>query len=409
MARRVVVTGMGQVSALGLGVQPFFDRLLRGESGIASLDRVSPPGLPEPIGGAVPGWCPEMHLGPELMQTTWRTTHLAYVAAKEALASAGLDLVDRPRGGVFVGTGFGAQGSTEETYQRCFAAPGVRPRPDSIIKGMSNATAGILATEFRLLGPNLTLAAACASANHAIGHAFHLLCSGRADMMLAGGVDAPLTNIILGAWASMRLLAPAEGDPRRACRPFNRDRKGMAVSEGAAFLVLETWEAARARDAVVLAEVVGYAANADGGHITRPDPDGIRRCMRDALGDAGVSPDRVDYVSAHGTATLVNDYEESRAIWDVLGPRAQRIPVSSTKAVHGHAMGASGALEAIATIMSMRAGVIPPTAHLDEVDPELPPLDYVRGEPRERAVGYAVSNSFGFGGTNAVLVLKRGD
>lgn len=409
MAHRVVVTGMGQVSSLGRGVGPFFERVLRAESGIAPLDKVTPPGLPHPIGGAVPDWDPEQHLRRELAQGTWRATHLAYVAAQEAVSSAGLEIVDRPRGGVFVGTGFGAQGSTEETYQRCFAAPGVRPRPDSIIKGMSNATAGVLAAELRLLGPNLTLIAACASANHAIGHAFHLLAAGRADLMLAGGVDAPLTNVILGAWASMRLLAPADGDPARACRPFSRDRKGMAVSEGAGFLVLETLQGARARGAEILAEIVGYAANADGGHITRPDPSGVRRCIVGALEDARLPAERIDYINAHGTGTVVNDREESRAIWDVFGSRASAIPVSSTKAAHGHAMGASGALEAIGTIMSMRAGVIPPTAHLDDVDPELPPLDFVRCRPREQEVAFAVSNSFGFGGTNAVLVLKRSD
>ena len=405
--RRVVVTGMGVVSALGCGVDPFFDRLVAGSSGIASLEGLDVPGLEHPIGGMIPAWDPEEWLPRATVRATWRVSHYAYAAARQAFDSAGLEPRDRPEGGVVIGSGFGAQGSSEETYLRCFSQPGKRPRPNAIIQGMANATAGFLASELRLLGPNLTILAACASANHAIGQALDLIRSGRCEVALAGGADAPLTPIVMGAWAAMRVLAPGCGDPTAACRPFDRGRAGLVVGEGAAFLVLESLSAASARGADVLAEVAGYGATADGGHVTHPDIAGVRRSIQLALEDAQVTPALVDFVSSHGTGTMANDRVESQALWEVLGPAARHVPVNSTKAAHGHAMGASGALEAVAAITSMRRGLVPPTVNLDEVDPILPPLDFVRGEARERTPSVVLSNSFGFGGTNAVLVLRR--
>jgi nodulation protein E len=331
------------------------------------------------------------------VRATWRVSHYAYAAARQAFDAAGLELRDRPEGGVVIGTGFAAQGSSEETYLRCFSHPGARPRPNAITQGMANATGGFLASELRLLGPNLTIMAACASANHALGQALDLIRSGRAELVLAGGADAPLTPIVMAAWATMRVLAPACGQPERACRPFGRNRTGLVAGEGAAFLVLESLSAASARGAPILAEIAGY-----GGTIA-----GVRRSILLALEDARVTPQLVDFVSSHGTGTVANDRVESQALWEVLGPGAWDVPVNSTKAAHGHAMGASGALEAVAAIMSMRRGVVPPTRNLDEVDPLLPPLDFVRGAARELAPSVVLSNSFGFGGTNAVVVIRR--
>jgi 3-oxoacyl-(acyl-carrier-protein) synthase len=307
---------------------------------------------------------------------------------------------------VFVGSGFGPIAEIEETYRTCFTTPGARPRPTVIPTAMANASAALLAAQFRLRGPNLTLMVACAAGTHAIGQAFRLLRAGDADVMLAGGAEAPLTPIVLAAWNAMRVLAPAGDDPARACRPFGRDRQGLVIGEGAAFLVLETLAHAEGRGARVLGEVLGYAANADAGHITHPDAEGVRSCMAAALADAQLAPEAVGYINAHGTGTSVNDRLEAEAIASLFGAHAPRLPVSSTKAVHGHAMGASGALEAVATVLALGQGRLPPTANLTEVDPGLPALDYVT-TARSAPVEAALSNSFAFGGNNAVLVLGR--
>jgi 3-oxoacyl-(acyl-carrier-protein) synthase len=406
-SRRVVVTGVGQVSALGTDLASFAAAVFAGHSGVRRLEGISPPGLEDPIGAAVPAFEPTRWLPPRALPTTPRAAQLAVAAARQAFAMAGLETAERPGGGVFVGTGFGGIAETEETYRACFAQAGQRPRPTAIPTAMANATAGVLAGELRLKGENLTFAVACSSATHAIGQAFRRLRAGEAELILAGGADAPLTPIVLAAWNVMRVLAPAGADPARACRPFSRDRQGIVLGEGAGFLVLELLESARARGARPLAEVVGYGANADAGHVTHPDPAGVAACLRLALADAGLSPAAVGYVNAHGTGTAANDAVESRALAEVFGPHAARLMVSSTKAIHGHAMGASGALEAIATVLALSEGRIPPTAHYGEPDPALPALDFVPDAGRRADVEVAVKSSFAFGGNNAVLVLRR--
>ena len=400
----VVVTGMGQVSSLGTALATFSARVLAGQPGVTRLPGLAAPGLADPIGAAIPDFDPEAWLPARLLPSVGRGAQYAHAAAVQAFAAAGLARDARRRAGVFVGTGFGGILETEETYRRCFDGTGQRPRPNSILLAMANAPAGFLASEFRLKGPNLTLSVACASATHAIGQAFRLLRAGEVDLMLAGGCDAPLTPIVLAAWNSMRVLAPAGADPRRACRPFGRDRQGIVIGEGAGFLVLETLVHARSRGASLLAEVVGYGANADAGHITHPDLDGITTCMRLALDDARLPHSAVDYVNAHGTGTAVNDRLEAQAIAALFGARPL---VSSTKPVHGHAMGAAGGLEALATILALQEGLAPPTANLEQPDPALPPLDLVAGTARRARLEVAVSNSFAFGGNNAVIVLRR--
>jgi 3-oxoacyl-(acyl-carrier-protein) synthase len=404
--QRVVVTGLGQVSSLGTDVASFSERVFAGRPGVQRLQGLGAPGLEDPIGASVLGFDPRAWLPARVVPTTSRVAQYACAAATQAFAASGLMPSERSRGGVFVGSGFGPIAEIEETYRTCFTTPGVRPRPTVIPTAMANASAALLAAQFRLRGPNLTLMVACAAGTHAIGQAFRLLRAGDADVMLAGGAEAPLTPIVLAAWNAMRVLAPAGDDPARACRPFGRDRQGLVIGEGAAFLVLETLAHAEGRGARVLAEVLGYAANADAGHITHPDAEGVRSCMAAALVDAQLAPEAVGYINAHGTGTSVNDRLEAEAIASLFGAHAPRLPVSSTKAVHGHAMGASGALEAVATVLALGQGRLPPTANLTEVDPGLPALDYVT-TARSAPVEAALSNSFAFGGNNAVLVLGR--
>ena len=400
---RVVITGMGQVSALGQDTASFSLAIFAGESGVRHLV-IDAPGVASPIGAAIPGFDPAVWFPDRPTATIPRAAQYAYAAAQQAYAAAGLDRVERADGGVYLGTGFGGITETEETYRTSFARPGARPRPLTIPMAMANAPAGFLATEFRLKGPNLTLVVACSSATHAIGQAFHLLQRGGASLMLAGGADAPLTPIVLASWNALRVLAPAAGDPTLACRPFAADRRGLVIGEGAALLVLETLSHAQSRGAPVLAEIVGYGANADAGHITHPSTEGIQACMALALADAALAADAVGYINAHGTGTDANDRVEAEA---VRGLFCARVPISSTKAVHGHAMGASGALEAMATILALREGRLPATANLTTPDPALPALDFVLGVSRPADIEVAMSNSFAFGGNNAVLVFRR--
>jgi 3-oxoacyl-(acyl-carrier-protein) synthase len=403
---RVVLTGLGQVSALGTDVRAFVDAALHARSGTRRLS-VEAPGLESPIGAAIPDFDPRQWMPGRTLAATALTTQYAYAAAAQAFDAARLDRDVRPRGGVFVGTGSGGMATSEETYRSCFTQPGTRPRPTAIPVAMANAAAAFLATEMRLKGPNLTFSVACASGTHAIGQAFRVLRAGDADLMLAGGTDAPLTPIIMAAWNAMKVLAPAGDDPALACRPFRQDRLGLVLGEGAAFFVLETLDHAERRGAAVVAEVVGYGANADAGHITHPDVDGVRDCMRLALEDAGIEPAEVGYINAHGTGTPINDQVEADAIASLFGSHAPRVMVSSTKAVHGHAMGASGALEALATVLAIVEGRIPPTANLTTPDPALPALDLVAGSARQARVAVALSNSLAFGGNNAVLAFRR--
>lgn len=399
-----MVTGVGQVSSLGTDLAAFRDRVRAGRPGVSHLEGLAAPGLDDPIGAAIPEFEPKTWLPGRSLSGVPRVALYAFAAAVQAMRGANLVLTDRVRGGLYLGTGFGGIAEIEETYRTCFGRVGARPRPAAIPTSMANSAAGFLASELRLKGPNLTFCVACSSGSHAIGQAFHLLREGGADLMLAGGADAPLTPIVLAAWNVMRVLAPAGDDPASACRPFSAERAGLVVGEGAGFLVLETLDHAAARGAKLLAEVVGYGANADAGHITHPDPEGVRSCIALCLADAELGPAQVGYVNAHGTGTEVNDRVEAEALAAVFGPSAPA--VSSTKAVHGHAMGAAGALEAVVTVLALGEGWLPPTANLRQPDPRLPALDYVLGTARDARVEVGLSNSFAFGGNNAVLAFR---
>ena len=409
---RVVITGMGVVAAPGNNPAAFFDALLEARAGIRPIETI-PPNLLDrlgcKIGATVTGFDPLEYFSEKEADQLDRFSQFALVAARQAWEQSGLGELDedqRHRLGAFVGTAYGGTMTLEETYYKLFAEDASRLSPLVIPRVMYNAAACQVSMYFNARGPAMAHVSACSSGAHAIGEAARVIRHGQAGWMLAGGSDAPLTYGVIRCWEAMRVLAPPGDDPARACRPFSADRQGIVIGEGAAVFLLEEYEGAKRRGADILAELAGYGANSDASHITRPSVDGPARVMRLALEDAGLAADEVDYLNAHGTATKVNDVVETKAIKAVFGENAKNIPVSSTKSMHGHAMGASGAIELVATVEAMRRGVIPPTANYSTPDPECD-IDCVPNEPREKEVRVALSSSFAFGGLNAALVVKK--
>jgi nodulation protein E len=406
--RHVAVTGLGAVSALGAGVPAFWSGVVAGRSGVGRITRFDPSGYLVQVAAEVPAFDPEKYFEAGEIDLLDRFAQFALVAADEAWRASGLELTDgeRDRAGVAIGSGGGGASTQDEGYHRLYAEGATRAHPFTIPRIMNSAAASHVSMRLGLRGPTLSFGTACAAAAHAIGEAAEMIRAGRADVMIAGGADAPIAPGVLRSWEAMRVLAPApEGDASRACRPFSRDRLGMVLGEGAGIVVLESWERATSRGAPILAELAGYAATSDAGHMTQPGVEAPARAIALALEQARLTPSDVDYVNAHGTATRLNDSTETTIIKRAFGPAAARLAISSTKAVHGHAMGASAALELIATLLAMRNGVVPPTANYTEADPECD-LDYVPNQAREMPVGAAVSNSFAFGGLNAVLVVR---
>jgi nodulation protein E len=406
--RRVVITGLGSVSALGIGVPALWEGLAAGRSGVRRITVCDNSLLGDAVAAEVPSFEPSAHLPADQLLLYDRYTAFALVAAAEAWSDAGLALADgeRERAGALVGTGMGGVTKQDDAFRQLYEKKNPRTHPFTIPRIMYNAAASHVSMKFGLEGPTLCVSTACASGSHAIGEAAEIIRCGRADIMVAGGSDAPIAPGVVKAWESMRVLAPGGDDPAEACRPFSADRQGLVLGEGAGIVVLEERERALRRGAVIHAELAGYAATADAGHITAPGVEAPARALRQALAQAGVAPEQVAYVNAHGTATRLNDTTETTILKRVFGEHARRLAVSSTKAVHGHMMGASGAVEALAAIMAIERGLVPPTAHYRQPDPECD-LDYVPNQAREMAVEVAVSNSFAFGGLNAVLVLRR--
>ena len=407
--RRVAITGFGAVSALGVGVPALWEGLVAGRSGVRPITVCQTKGLASPIAAEVPDFNPRPTVAEEQSLILDRFAEFALVAAAEAVTSAGLVLTDeeRTRAGVAIGTGIGGASREDEAYYQVYVKNLPRIHPFTIPRIMYNAAAAQVSMAQGLQGPTICLSTACSSASHAIGEAGEIVRSGRADVMLAGGADAPIAYGIMRAWEAMRVLAPPlNGDASRACRPFSRDRQGLVLGEGAGLLVLEEWDRAVRRGATIHAELAGYGATADAGHITSPGIESPARAITTALAQAGLAPDRIQYVNAHGTATRLNDSTETTILKRVFGDHARRLAISSTKSMHGHAMGASGGLEAIASVLAITRGVVPPTANYNEPDPECD-LDYVPNQARELRVDAAISNSFAFGGLNAVLLLRR--
>lgn len=406
--RRVAVTGIGVVSPVGEGAAVFFAALCAGRSGVRRLVTRFPERLGARVGAAVDFDAARHFPAPKLRMLD-RVSQMGLVAAAEAIAqSRALAGLDPRRGGVCVGTGMGGAQTSDDGYHTLYGEGSDRVKPFSVLMAMNNAAAAWIALDHGLQGPNLTYSTACSSSAVAIGEAARRIASGETDVMVAGGAEAPLTFGTLKAWEALKTLASE--DPRDAgasCKPFAGDRSGLVLGEGAAMLVLEDHARATARGAEVLAQVAGYGLVTDATHITRPSIAGQADAMRLALEAAGMAPEEIGYVNAHGTATPANDAVETAAIRLVFGAHAGRLPVSSTKSMHGHLLGAAGALEFVAAVLAMRSGLLPPTMNLAVPDPECD-LDYVPGEARPVAgIGAVMSNSFAFGGTNAVLVARR--
>lgn len=393
--RQVVITGVGTVNALAQGLPGTFAALAAGRCGIGPLTFRDADRLTIRIGAEVRDWAPDLPAA--RLPLYDRVTQYALVAGAEAMAMAGLGLGLGARGGVILGTAAGGISTWEDSYRAVFAEGKSRVSPLVVPRLMHNAPASHLSMAYGLQGPVLAVSSACASANHAMGLALQQIRLGLADVMLTGGSEAMLCFGGVKAWEGLRVLAPD------ACRPFSLGRKGMVIGDGAGVLVFEAEDHARARGAKVLARVAGFGMCADAGDIVAPDPDGAARAMRAALADAGMTTDEVGYINAHGTGTLANDRSEAAAIRQVFGDAPP--PVSSTKAMHGHAIGATGALEAVACLLALTQGILPPTIGHEAADPDCP-LDVVPNVARKAQVGAALSNAFAFGGLNAVLAFR---
>lgn len=395
--RRVVITGIGTVNALACDVPGTFQAFREGRSGIGPLGFRDADRLAIRIGAELRDWVPERHFPANELPLLDRVTQYALVAGAEAVAMAGLPADLGSRGGVILGTAAGGIQTWEDSYRAVFADGKNRVSPLVVPRLMHNAPASHLSIRHGLTGPVLAVSSACASANHAMGLALQQIRAGAADVMLTGGAEAMLCFGGVKAWEGLRVLAPD------ACRPFSQDRKGMVIGDGAGVLVFEAEEHARARGARVLAEVAGFGMTADAGDIVAPSAEGAARAMRLALADAGMAPEDIGYINAHGTGTLANDRAETAAIRSVF---ACPPPVSATKSMHGHAIGATGALEAIACILALAEGILPPTAGFRVPDPECD-LDVVPNVARPATLSAALSNAFAFGGLNAVLAFRR--
>ena len=409
MTRRVVITGLGLITSLGQEVEDFWKRLLAGESGVSRIESFDPSRYSVRIAGEIKDFNPEAWLDKRVARHMDRFAQMAVASAVQAVKDAGLDLAkeDPFRVGAIVGSGIGGLKELEEQHTRLLEKGPMRVSPFMVPKLMINAAAGQISILYGIKGPNAGVANACASANNAIGQALWTIELDEADVMIAGGSEAALTPMGLAGFCSARALSTRNDEPARASRPFDRDRDGFVLSEGAGIVVLEDAERARKRGARIYCEVAGFGMSCDAFHMTAPaeDGNGAARAMTLAIEDAGLRPEDVDYINAHGTSTDMNDRIETKAIKMALGDHARKVPISSTKSVIGHAMGASGALEMVATVLAIRHQVLPPTVNLETPDPECD-LDYVPNVPRPARIRAALSNSFAFGGSNAVLVVR---
>ena len=402
---RVVVTGLGCITPIGNTIEAFRTSLFTGATGIAPFPPY--PEAPGPTQGlrftqtaAVKDFEPAQHLSSGILAATDRTSHFAIVAARQAAQHSGfLDHHDKDNIAIIVGCACAGRQS-EETETIKLYGRDARVHPLTVTRTMASAGASHISIDLGITGPVLNISTACSSATHAIGQAFHMVRHGQVSAAITGGHEAPLTFGFLRAWDSMRVVSPTQ------CQPFAANRDGMTLGEGGAMFVIETLESAQARNATIYAELVGFGMSADAHHITQPAPDGAASAMRKALKDANAAPEDVTYINAHGTGTQANDSTEAAAIHQLFGPLASKIPVSSTKSLHGHSIGATGAIEALATIIALHEQQLPANACVTEVDPTLN-LDIILNTPRQTEQKIALSNSLAFGGLNAVLALRR--
>ena len=408
MTHRVVVTGLGLVTPLGIGVEDTWSGLCAGRSGIGPITRFDTTGFPVTIAGEVKGFDPARYVDKKDVKKMDTFIHYACAAGRMALADAGLRVepANAERIGVYIGSGIGGLRAIEEWHEVLQQKGPTRITPFFIPMTIINMASGQLAIQIGAKGPNSAAVTACATGNHCIGDAFRIIQRGDADAMIAGGTEAAITPLGVAGFAASRALSTRNDAPERASRPFDRDRDGFVIGEGAGVVVLEALESARRRDAKIYAEIVGYGASADAYHITAPpeDGEGAVRCMRAALTDGSAKPDDVGYINAHATSTMA-DAIETRAIKTVFGP-SPKTAISSTKSMTGHLLGAAGGIEAVFAVLAIHREILPPTINLDHPDPACD-LDYIPNAARRARVDLALSNSFGFGGVNACLLFRR--
>ena len=405
--KRVAVTGLGVVSPVGVGVEANWEALIAGRSGLGPITRFDASGFKTRIAGEVKDFDPTDFMDKKTARRLDTFTHYAIAASRMAMEDSGLavDEGNAARIGCIMGCGLGGLGTLERMHSLLIEKGPDRISPFFIPMLIGNMAPGQVSMVFGLKGPNLCTATACAAGTHAIGQAFHLVRSGICLGAVCGGVESVVTEMAIGGFNAMKALSTRNDEPEKASRPFDKDRDGFVVGEGAGVLVIEDMDYALARGARVMGEIVGFGMSADAHHMTAPPPngEGAALCMRAALEDAGLAPDRIDYINAHGTSTDVNDPIETKAIKTVFGSHAQKMPVSSTKSMTGHLLGAAGGVEAVYSILTLVRGVIPPTINYETPDPECD-LDYVPNQARQQKVNTIMSNSFGFGGTNGALV-----
>lgn len=410
MSRRVVITGVGAVTGLGHDIESLWAGLLEGRSGVGPIDLFDPSAFKVRFAGQVRDFQPEVLFGPKEARHLDRFVQFALAAGDQAVNDSGIDFNTLPlhRCGVMIGSGIGGLSEFETQHKTMLERGPSRISPFTIPKLMVNACSGHISIRFGLTGPASAIATACASAANAIGDSFRLIQSGYSDVMITGGSEAALTHMGLGGFAAMRALSTRNDEPTRASRPFDKDRDGFVLSEGAGLLVLEEAEIAEKRGARIYGELLGYGMSADGSHITAPDEQGrgAARAMGAALADAKLDPSKIGYINAHGTSTSLGDLAETRAMKTIFGEYAKSLQISSTKSQLGHLLGASGGVEAVVCALALQRNVLPPTINLENPDPECD-LDYIPNTPRDAKVDFIMSNSFGFGGHNASLIIGR--
>ncbi len=412
LSRRVVVTGLGLVSALGTGTQITWENLLAGKSGVARITHFDPTEFACSIAAEVKDFDPLKFIEKKEIKKMGLFIQFALAASDFAMEQAGLKVTSEiaERVGVYIGSGIGGFDVIEREHEALLKGGPRRISPFFIPGSIINLASGHVSIRYGAKGPNCATCTACSSSAHSVGDSFRLISNCEADVMICGGAEAAITPMGVGGFAAMRALSKRNEEPEKASRPFDRERDGFVIGEGSGMLVLEELEFARRRGAEILAEIVGYGASGDAFHITQPseNADGAYRVMRNTLADAKVAPDEIDYLNAHGTSTPFNDRLETMAIKRLFGEHATKLAVSSTKSMTGHLLGGAGGLEAAISTLALHHGVIPPTTNYDNPDPDCD-LDYVPNQAREKSIQYALSNSFGFGGTNAALLLKRFD
>jgi 3-oxoacyl-[acyl-carrier-protein] synthase II len=410
LKKRVVVTGLGLVTPLGIGVKETWEKLCQGKSGIGPITHFDAGKFRTRIAGEVKGFKAEEFMPQKLVKRLDVFVHYALAAARMAMEQSGLKVTPElaPLVGVLTGCGLGGLRTLEDTHSLLLSRGPDRISPFFIPMLIANMAPGQIAIEYGAKGPNLSIETACAAGNHAIGDSFKMIQRGTVKVMICGGVEAVVTPLAVSGFNAMRALSTRNDEPEKASRPFDKDRDGFVIAEGSGILILEELEFALERGAPILAEIVGYGLTGDAYHMTAPSPDGegAIRCMQMAINDAGLKPEEVQYINAHGTSTDLNDAAESLAIKAVFKEHSAKMAISSTKSMTGHLLGGAGGVESVFSVLTIQEGIIPPTINLDTPDPQCD-LDYVPNQARKADVAVAMTNSFGFGGTNAVLVFKK--